>query len=97
MSTSTIPNLNTLRKGGRGGARSGFSSRTAAVDKNAIIRSTDGDAATSRMSAIEAGYLDDPFAKYLTDENWQRRLPLMNRGTTGAKLKHKTLTEKAPM
>lgn len=81
MAASSIPNLNSLRRGGRGHARGGLSGRTTHVDKEAVIRSTDNDAATSRMSAVEAGYLDDPFAVYLTDENWQRRLPLMNRGS----------------
>ena len=82
MSAPCIPNLNTLRKGARGGARGGLSSRSSQSDKDAVIRSTDGDASSSRISAVEAGYLDDPFAKHLSDENWQRRLPLMNRGET---------------
>jgi len=82
MSASSIPNLNSLRKGARGGARGGVSGRSSQIDRDAVIRSTDGDAASSRISAVDAGYLDDPFAKHLSDENWQRRLPLMNRGKT---------------
>ena len=49
-----------------------------------IIRATDNDAATSRLSAVDAGYLDDPFAHLLYDTSSKeisRRLPLMNRGT----------------
>jgi len=77
--SSTIPNLNTLRRG-RGRGRGSLAGNVGRVDKDLVIRNTDCDAATSRLRAVEAGYLDDPFAKYLTDENWQRRLPLMNRG-----------------
>lgn len=82
MSAPTIPKLTNLRKGARGGARGGSSGRSGQVDKDAVVRSTDGDAASSRISAVEAGYLDDPFAKHLTGESWQKRLPLMNRGET---------------
>lgn len=84
MSAPAIPNLNSLRRG-RGGARGGFSGRSNVPDKDAIIRSTDNDASSSRMSAVEAGYLDDPFAKHLCDGTWQRRLPLMNRGKSPIK------------
>ncbi|KAK5069728.1 carboxy methyl transferase for protein phosphatase 2A [Lithohypha guttulata] len=81
MPTQSIPNLNTLRRG-RGVTRGGLLSRANQGDKDATIRATDDDAASSRMSAVEAGYLNDPFAKYLAPENWQRRLPLMNRVDT---------------
>ena len=51
------------------------------VDHDQIVRNTDNDAATSRLSAVEAGYLEDPFARLLTSgEEVTRRLPLMNRG-----------------
>ncbi len=90
MSAPQIPNLNTFRKGagprgGRGrGSAPGVAGSGREIDparKDAIIRSTDHDAATSRLSAVEAGYLDDPFAKLLTQGgNVDRRLPLMNRG-----------------
>lgn len=76
MATSRIPNLNTLRTGGlrdRNGPR-------AQKSNDEIIQATDHDAAMSRVSAVESGYMDDPFAKLLTTEYVQRRLPLMNRG-----------------
>ena len=87
MSAPRIPNLNTLRRGGqRGRGRGGAPNNdqyvgTRQVNKDEIIRNTDNDAATSRLSAVEAGYLDDPFAKLLGgNEEVTRRLPLMNRG-----------------
>jgi len=91
MSAPQIPNLNTLRKGGgrrsgrgRGGPGDGAESRrdeTDSIAKNRIVQSTDNDAATSRLSAVEAGYLDDPFTRLLSQSgNVERRLPLMNRG-----------------
>ncbi len=91
MPAPQIPNLNTLRRGD--GARRGGSGRGAATRgtessyeinsfaKDKGVQSTDHDAATSRLSAVEAGYLDDPFAKLLTrGVNVDKRLPLMNRG-----------------
>jgi hypothetical protein len=91
MSAPQIPNLNTLRKDGgrrigrgRGGAAGGAESsnnESDSVAKDRIVQSTDNDAATSRMSAIEAGYLDDPFTRLLSQSGIvERRLPLMNRG-----------------
>lgn len=89
MSAPQIPNLHTLRRGGprsRAGGAGGFAGlndrpHQSRPDKDNIIRNTDNDAAASRLSAVEAGYLDDPFAKLLsTNEEFSRRLPLMNRG-----------------
>jgi len=52
---------------------------------DAAIQQTDQDASSSRMSAVNLGYLQDPFAKYLcasTDGSLPiRRYPIMNRGT----------------
>ena len=90
MSAPQIPNLNTLRRGGgrgRGRGRGSFpeslhlSQNVSKESKDKIIQSTDLDAATSRLSAVECGYLDDPFAKLmLPGGHTERRLPLMNRG-----------------
>jgi O-methyltransferase involved in polyketide biosynthesis len=77
MSASRIPNLNTLRGGTRGRGRAAPS---VCKTNDEVIQATDFDAAMSRISAVEAGYLDDPFAKLLTTERVQGRLPLMNRG-----------------
>lgn len=86
MSAPQIPNLNTLRKGGiksrgRGQNREFNEIVKPSINQDDIIRSTDNDAAASRLSAVEAGYLQDPFAKLLsTNQNTSKRLPLMNRG-----------------
>jgi [phosphatase 2A protein]-leucine-carboxy methyltransferase len=93
MSAPQIPHLNTLRRGaGRGRGRGRSSPADAAagqnvphIDKDKIIQRTDFDAATSRLSAVECGYLDDPFAKpILPGGRAERRLPLMNRGALTA-------------
>ncbi|KAG9775426.1 leucine carboxyl methyltransferase, partial [Aureobasidium melanogenum] len=90
MSHTTIPNLNTLRRGQRGrgrgrghpAAHSGGEGHSGRQRQDDIVQSTDNDAATSRLSAVEAGYLEDPFVRLLhPDEQVPRRLPLMNRGT----------------
>ena len=96
MSAPQIPNLNTLRRGagrgrGRGrGAIVGASEESHGNHPNAkdkIIQNTDNDAATSRLSAVEAGYLIDPFAKLFTQgDEVVRRLPLMNRGLSVSKM-----------
>lgn len=87
MSVPQIPNLNSLRRGGLRGRGRGSGehahggARRPPVDHDQIVRNTDNDATTSRLSAVEAGYLQDPFARLLTmGEGVQRRLPLMNRG-----------------
>ncbi|KIW19471.1 hypothetical protein PV08_00043 [Exophiala spinifera] len=52
------------------------------IQHDAIVQNTDHDAATSRLSAVDAGYLEDPFAHLIgPSEGVSRRLPLMNRGT----------------
>ncbi|KAF7845900.1 hypothetical protein BT93_L0129 [Corymbia citriodora subsp. variegata] len=82
MSSTSIPNLNTFQKAGRGRGRLGDDKQNVILpDKDTVVRGTDDDAATSRMSAVKAGYLEDPFAEHLSSGQWQRRLPLMNRGT----------------
>ncbi|WEW54910.1 carboxy methyl transferase for protein phosphatase 2A [Emydomyces testavorans] len=100
MSAAQIPNLNTLLRGrGRGGrgprlrergAHTAHTnnphSRTLAKDK--VIQQTDHDASVSRLSAVELGYLDDPFARAFSGNGNEpggtaagRRYPIINRGT----------------
>lgn len=95
MSAAQIPNLNTLRRGGgrgrsRGGrgdnASSGSSSHgghhTYGLGKDRVVQGTDTDASVSRMSAVSLGYLNDPFAQFMTPPGVTatRRLPIINRG-----------------
>ncbi|KAK1755936.1 putative leucine carboxyl methyltransferase [Echria macrotheca] len=91
MSASSIPNLLSLRgsRGGRGRTRGGRAGPggpgpDAAAAHNATIQATDTDAAVSRLSAVELGYLDDPFARLFVQQPpgpSSRRLPIINRGT----------------
>lgn len=41
---------------------------------------TDQDAAGSRVSCVELGYLHDPYARLVATQPSTRRLPLLNRG-----------------
>ena len=92
MATSQIPNLNTFRNPratgrglgrGRGddanSANSSVSNDTSTKDK--IVQQTDQDASVSRLSAVEVGYLDDPFARGFVAAAPQRRFPIINRGS----------------
>lgn len=103
MSAPSIPNLLSLR-GSRGGARgrgrgrgrgghsSSSSPSSATISQDTVIQGTDTDAAVSRMSAVDMGYLDDPFAQFFVQQPHQqphqhgpgggvpRRLPIINRG-----------------
>jgi [phosphatase 2A protein]-leucine-carboxy methyltransferase len=98
MSAPQIPNLSTFRRGagrdrgrGRGTASSAAeeSHGSHPVKKDKIIQNTDHDAATSRLSAADAGYLDDSFSKLFTHGGViDRRLPLMNRGLSSPKELH---------
>ncbi|KAI9761876.1 MAG: hypothetical protein M4579_000817 [Chaenotheca gracillima] len=86
-----IPNLNTLRaargsasRGGRGrgtGLGLGQDRTTTKPDQDRIVQQTDQDASVSRLSAIQVGYLNDPFARDLASEEAPRRFPIINRGT----------------
>lgn len=88
MSASSIPNLLSLRggRGGRGGglrARRGGGPGGAGAHHDSTIQGTDTDAAVSRLSAVDVGYLDDPYAVFLVsrmDGPPQRRFPIINRG-----------------
>lgn len=53
------------------------------------MQQTDQDASVSRLSAVELGYLEDPFAELFVNEGQQaqreggrtrRRFPIINRG-----------------
>ncbi|PYH48333.1 protein C-terminal leucine carboxyl O-methyltransferase ppm1 [Aspergillus saccharolyticus JOP 1030-1] len=87
MSASQIPNLNTLRRGGgrgrfrgRGGGETGRGGGSASKDR--VVQGTDNDASVSRLSAVNLGYLEDPFASALCPPGQEtRRLPIINRGT----------------
>ncbi|KAI1850130.1 hypothetical protein JX265_003501 [Neoarthrinium moseri] len=89
MSAPQIPNLLSLR--GRGGARGrgargrgGFASPAGPGSHDTVIQGTDTDASVSRLSAVDLGYLEDPYARYFVQQNAgppTRRLPIINRGT----------------
>ncbi|KAF3767818.1 hypothetical protein M406DRAFT_40234 [Cryphonectria parasitica EP155] len=88
MPAPSIPNLLSLR-GARGGGR-GRGSRlgrgghpvSSQAQHDTTIQGTDTDAAVSRLSAVEVGYLEDPYAPYFVQgQQASRRLPIINRGT----------------
>lgn len=83
-SSNEIPDLRTLLGQGRGGAlRGGIRRRggtgASNLEDNAV-KGTDQDAAGSRVSCVELGYLRDPYAKLFATQQTVRRLPLLNRG-----------------
>ncbi|APA06206.1 hypothetical protein SS1G_01313 [Sclerotinia sclerotiorum 1980 UF-70] len=88
MSAQQIPNLLSLRGGtrsrGRGqGLRDPLNphSEVSSNRRDNAIQGTDTDAAVSRLSAVNLGYLEDPFARYFVNGSGTRRLPIINRGT----------------
>lgn len=90
-SSNEIPNLKTLlgnRRGGglrgrgRGGGGIASSSEENEQVRDNAVKATDQDAAGSRVSCVELGYLHDPYAKLFATQSATRRLPLLNRGTT---------------
>ncbi|KAH9861522.1 hypothetical protein J1614_011270 [Plenodomus biglobosus] len=89
-SSNEIPNLRTLlgqRRGGaprgrgRGGGGLGGPSAGNEQVRDDAVKGTDQDAAGSRVSCVELGYLHDPYAKLFATQQTIRRLPLLNRGT----------------
>jgi hypothetical protein len=92
MSASYIPDLRTLlvnRRGGEGRGRGrgrgvpGTAEGQSAI-KDSAVRATDQDAAGSRVSCVELGYLHDPYANCFSTQPSVRRLPLLNRGMVQA-------------
>ncbi|KAL1898732.1 carboxy methyl transferase for protein phosphatase 2A [Ceratocystis pirilliformis] len=91
MSAPSIPNLLSLRGRGAGASRRGRAGnnikdpQSTRGSRDAVVQGTDTDAAISRLSAVEVGYLADPFAQYFVGTVRAgaptRRLPIINRGT----------------
>lgn len=92
MAAPSIPNLLRLQPGGgrggpggrgrRPGGPAASPARTAvsAVSPDAAVQATDTDAAVSRLSAVDLGYLDDAYARLFVTGPPTRRLPIINRG-----------------
>ena len=52
------------------------------MDPDDAVRSTNDDALVSKLSAVNTGYIQDPFAtQFLKRSQHQKRSPLLNRGT----------------
>ncbi|KAF4921461.1 Leucine carboxyl methyltransferase 1 [Colletotrichum viniferum] len=91
MSGNAIPNLLSLRGArggrpgrGRGRGGPGGGPLSAGPTHDQTIQGTDDDAAGSRLSAVNVGYLEDPYARFFVDGMAgppPRRLPIINRGT----------------
>ncbi|KPM38892.1 Leucine carboxyl methyltransferase 1 [Neonectria ditissima] len=100
MSAPSIPNLLSSLRDGRGGRPGRGRGRGAhgysAITHEAAIQGTDTDAAVSRLSAVDMGYLEDPYASYFVqsvDGPAPRRLPIINRGTYARTTALDTLVE----
>ncbi|KAL9092191.1 MAG: hypothetical protein Q9159_000950 [Coniocarpon cinnabarinum] len=87
MAAPQIPNLlESLRKskaaGNSNGLRGGPRRGPALGSSDAVIQQTDDDAAGSRLSAVDVGYLQDKYARALSFSKQNvRRMPIINRGT----------------
>ena len=93
MSAAEIPDLRSLLHGSRpprrgavrAGRRPGARGQVVVDDSGGsdkIVQQTDNDASRSRVSAVDAGYLDDPFAHAFLDSGGRhdQRFPIINRG-----------------
>ncbi|MCJ1398218.1 hypothetical protein MMC11_001415 [Xylographa trunciseda] len=100
MAAAHIPNLLTsynARPLGRGRGRGGHGNLhseereedldTTRALKDKIVQGTDNDANVSRMSAVEVGYLHDPYARLFAAVGSQRRFPIINRGPDSVLIK----------
>jgi hypothetical protein len=97
-SSNEIPNLKTLlgnRRGGsalrgrgRGRGGTGGTGEENEQARDNAVKGTDQDAAGSRVSCVELGYLHDPYARLFATQPATRRLPLLNRGAHAARLCH---------
>ncbi|OJD37033.1 leucine carboxyl methyltransferase [Diplodia corticola] len=86
MPASQIPNLLDSLRSGRGGTRGrGRGSRRGSggsrEGQDRIVQQTDCDALGSRLSAVEMGYLIDPFIKNFVESPIDQRSPEINLGT----------------
>lgn len=53
------------------------------LDADARIQSTNDEALSSKWSAVQAGYFDDPFIKYMIKDKIKiKKSPIINRGIT---------------
>ncbi|QPC78430.1 hypothetical protein HYE68_009182 [Fusarium pseudograminearum] len=99
MSGPEIPNLlSSLRsaRGGRGRGRGRGGHASSSATHDSTIQGTDTDASVSRLSAVDLGYLDDPYAQYFVQSSAgpaARRLPIINRGTYARTISLDTLVE----
>lgn len=100
MQAPHIPNLNTLRTGrgglrrrGRGDAsgplrdplvQTGTTPEQRKAAEDRVVQGTDLDASVARKSAVDAGYMVDPFADFFCFGEPGSRLPLMNRGNVSS-------------
>lgn len=75
---------------GRGGPPERFHHEDNPEVKDVVVQRTDQDAATSRVSAVELGYLQDSFARIFTGGPVPRRYPIMNRGMNVLSFIHMT-------
>jgi [phosphatase 2A protein]-leucine-carboxy methyltransferase len=88
MSVPPLPNLLQSRGPGGGGrgfrrGRRGGPASSGPGSQDEAIQGTDTDAAVSRLSAVNLGYLDDPYAQFFVQSAHgpgSRRLPIINRG-----------------
>ncbi|KAH7058720.1 leucine carboxyl methyltransferase 1 [Macrophomina phaseolina] len=90
MPAAQIPNLLDSLRAGRGGHRGrGRGGRRAPTERgegqsasqDKIVQQTDDDALNARVSAVDAGWLQDPFVKAFVTQDIERRDTSIMRGT----------------